>query len=134
MALPRYSRNHGPRPEGELLRRYLEAQRYTESMRLVGAVQDAHEHPGGARQFGLPAQIQPNEQADQEPEQRRQQVRESLLGFTDIVSNQCGGVDAHEGDEGAEIEQLGTELVGQGKSPQQCHYAYEQDDCQYDHL
>jgi len=58
-------------------------------------------------------EVEPDEGADQQAEQRSGGGEEDLLLRAHAVVNEGGGVDPHEGDEGAEVEQLGTALVGE---------------------
>ena len=53
----------------------------------------------------------PNESADQEAKQRRKKIQDIAFFGADVVADQCGDVDAHEGQQGAEVEQVRALIV-----------------------
>ena len=77
------------------------------------AVEDADGEPRAAGDFRWRAQMQPDEEADGEAGYRRGEVREALLFGAQEVAGEGGGVDAHEGDEGAEVEEFDAAFVAE---------------------
>ncbi len=76
------------------------------------AVGDADDHPDRAELQGGAAQVAPDESADQETEQRRNEVEDFAFLGAQVVADQRGDVDAHERKERAEVEEIRALIVG----------------------
>lgn len=74
--------------------------------------EEADGKPAGAPELGDGGEVPPEVGADEEAEGGEEQGEEALL-FADAVAEEAGEVDAHEADEGAEVEELGAGLVGE---------------------
>src|SRR5271165_3586560 len=96
-----------------------------EAIGLDGRINDADYHPDAAGVFGWRAQAQPDVKADDEAQHGRQERAPALAIAAQEVVDEGGHVDAHERDECAEVEHLGTELVAHGESSGQRQRAHE---------
>src|SRR5437764_388012 len=84
----------------------------SKAARLDCPVQHASAQPHAAGDVCGPAKAQPEIQTDQEAEQRQHEILQSPLFSAHPVMRERGEVDAHEGDERAEVQHLGAELIG----------------------
>src|SRR6266568_5967112 len=79
-------------------------------------VHETDDKPDSADDFGDGVQVDPDDSAKYKTEQRQEPVREEARRLSVYSSNaelpERGEVDAHEGEEGAEVEQLAGVLVG----------------------
>lgn len=73
--------------------------RCPKSTRLDGPLDDPHRHPQGSGNFRRPAQIQPNEAADREPQQRAEEIHPCpRFPRRAKIMHETGQIDSHEGD------------------------------------
>src|SRR5438552_2793444 len=84
-----------------------------EAAGLPCAEGDAGGHPDCSGDLCGAAQIQPQHQTDGESERGGNQVTQFLLRLSHVISQECGCVDAHEGDESAKVQHLRTQVVVQ---------------------
>src|SRR5580704_9610821 len=82
-----------------------------ETARLPSPEGDADHHPDRARDFGGAAQVQPEQQADQESCNRRNQIGQFLLFIAEIVAHERRGIDAHERDQRSEVQHLRAQAI-----------------------
>src|SRR5437868_6399651 len=94
-----------------LQRRFGEFNTPAKAASLVSAVNDAREHPDASGDQHRYAQAGPDRETDHEAERGEQAVQPLPPVLMKKIVNKRRGVDAHKGDECAEVQQLGAELV-----------------------
>ncbi len=67
--------------------------------------------PEGAEDLGAVAEVNPDEAADQNSQRGDEERKRDFLLRAELVVDQSGEIDAHEGDERAKVEQFGSLLV-----------------------
>src|ERR1043166_5852820 len=102
-----------------LQRRFGELNAAAKAAGLVSAVDNSRQHPDAARDQHLYAQAGPDREADHEAERREQAVQPLPPVLVEKIVNESRRVDTHEGDECAEIQQLGAKLVIDSESANQ---------------
>src|ERR1700745_1321903 len=75
-----------------------------EPLRLPRAERDAEQHPCSTHDPRIAAQAPPEPQANQETEDRRQEVRNLLFRFAHEVAHEGRRIHAHERDQSAKIQ------------------------------
>lgn len=98
-----------------------------EAASFDSAVGDADDHPDRAQAEGGATEMAPDEGANQETEERRDQVENIFLFGAEIVTDQSGYVDAHEREEGAEVQEVRALVVSDDKGTYQRDYADKDD-------
>ncbi len=72
--------------------------------------EEADDDPGGAEELGVEVEVEPDEGADDDAAKRREEGEGDFFLRAEFVVEEGGGVDADEGDEGSEVEELGALL------------------------
>src|SRR5579864_3493634 len=86
---------------------------------LDRAINNSNSHPDAAGDFGGPAKMEPDKQADEKSEKRRKEVCEALFFLAQVIADECRGVDSHERDQCAEVEHFRAEVVAHQERPGQ---------------
>src|SRR6266516_4640975 len=111
-----------------LVRRYFRQRDLSpEAVGLERAVDKPREHPDGARDQHRKAQTDPDSETDHEAERGKQTVQPVPAFTVEEVVHERRGIDTHECDEGAEIQQLRAKLIAHQKAAGQYDGAGKQD-------
>src|SRR5208337_1026635 len=90
-----------------------------ESPGVVSAVGSANNHPHDAQKLGVPAQAPPQEQADEKSSSRHKKVIDSSLTLSYEIMEKGSGIDAHECQQRAEVQELHAALKAESQGSDQ---------------
>ena len=83
----------------------------TETARLPGAESDSRPHPDDAHNFRRRAESEPEHQANEKTGQGSHEAEKRPLVLTQKVMHERGQIDAHECNEGPEIQHFSAQTV-----------------------
>src|SRR6266705_5016508 len=89
---------------GTSFRRCLKGQLLAEAARFPHAKGDTRDHPDRTNNLRRPAQVQPQPEANQKPQDRWNQVTKLLFLRANVIAHERRGVDPHKRDQCSKIQ------------------------------